>query len=70
MSKVVCVHLYSSTQKERTENKYFLENGFPNLSSTFFFFLRPHLQHMEVCRLGVESKGPLRPTHQPWQHQI
>ena len=40
MSKVVCVHLYSSTQKERTENKYFLENGFPNLSSTFFFFFK------------------------------
>ena len=30
------------------------ETGFGKM--TFFFFLEPHLQHMEVSRLGVESE--------------
>ena len=36
----------------------------------FFFFLRPHLQHMEVPGLGIESKLPLRPTPQSQRHGI
>ena len=33
-------------------------------------FLWPHLCHMEVPRLGVESELQLQPTLQPWQHWI
>ena len=33
-----------------------------------FFFLWPHLWHVEVLRLGVESE--LQPMPQPLQHQI
>ena len=33
-----------------------------------FFFLGPHLQHMEVPRLGDELDQQLRPTPKPWQH--
>ena len=33
----------------------------------FFFFKGPHLQHMEVSRLGVEFK--LQPQPQPQQHR-
>ena len=33
-------------------------------------FLGPHLWHMEVPRLGVESELQLRPRPQPQQHQI
>ena len=36
----------------------------------FFVFLWPHLCHMEVPRLGVKSELQLRPTPQPWPHQI
>ena len=39
----------------------------------FFFFLLllwPHLQYMEVPRPGVELELQLRPTPQPWKHQI
>ena len=36
----------------------------------FFFFLWPHLQHMEVPRLRTELELQLRPTPQPQQHQI
>ena len=36
----------------------------------FFFFSRPHLGHTEVPKLRVESELQLRPTPQPWQHQI
>ena len=38
------------------------------VSFCFFFFLGPHLRHMEVPWLGVESE--LQPTSQPQQHQI
>ena len=34
------------------------------------FFLWLHLQHMEVSRLRVQTELQLRPTPQPWQHQI
>ena len=34
------------------------------LSIPFFFFLGPHLQHIEVSRLGVESELQLPPTPQ------
>ena len=33
-----------------------------------FFFLWPHLWHVEVLRLGVESE--LQPTQQPQQRRI
>ena len=36
----------------------------------FFFFLGPHLQHMEVPRLGVNRSCSCRPTPQPQQHGI
>ena len=36
----------------------------------FFFFLRPHLWHMEIPRVGVKSELQLRLTPQPQQHQI
>ena len=36
----------------------------------FFFFLWPHLGHMEVPRLGVEFEVQLRPKPQPQQRQI
>ena len=32
--------------------------------STFFFFLGPHMRHMEVPGLGVELELPLQPTPQ------
>ena len=35
-----------------------------------FFFLGPHLQHMEVPRLGVLSELQLMATPQPQQCQI
>ena len=35
-----------------------------------FFFLGPHLQHMEIPRLGTESELQLPPTPQPQQRQI
>ena len=35
-----------------------------------FSFLGPHLQHMDVPRLGIESDLQLRPKLQPQQHQI
>ena len=38
--------------------------------SFLFFFSWPHLQHMEVPKLGVESELQLRPTPQPQQLQI
>ena len=34
------------------------------------FFLQPHLQHMEVLSLGVQSELHLQPTPQPQQCQI
>ena len=42
--------------------------NFPQLC--FFVFLGPHLQHMEVPGLGVESRLQVRPTPQLRQHQI
>ena len=36
----------------------------------FFFFLWPHLRHMEVPRLGLKSEPQLLPVPQPWQHHI
>ena len=38
----------------------------------FFFFLLPHLPHMEIPRLGVESELSCWPTPQPQlqQHQV
>ena len=36
----------------------------------FFVFLGPHLQYMEVPRLGVESELPCRPTLWPQQYGI
>ena len=38
--------------------------------SFFFCFLGPHLQHMEVPRLGAESELWLPPQPQPQQHQV
>ena len=35
-----------------------------------FFSLGPHLWHMEVSRLGVQSELQLQPTPQPGQHWI
>ena len=35
-----------------------------------FFLLGPHLQHMEVPRLGVQLELQLRPTPQPQHCQI
>ena len=35
-----------------------------------FFFLQPHLGHVEVPRLGVESEFSYWPTPQPQQCQI
>ena len=32
----------------------------------FFVFLQPHLQHMEVPRLGVEQSCSCQPTPQRW----
>ena len=36
----------------------------------YSYFLGTHLQHMEVPRLGIESKPQLRSMPQRWQHQI
>ena len=36
----------------------------------FFFFLQPHLWHMDVPMLGVELEPLLRRMAQPQQHQI
>ena len=36
----------------------------------FFVFLGPHLQHMEVPRLGVKWSCSCRPTPQPQQYWI
>ena len=49
----------------------FLEvcNFSSNLRSFFFFFLWPHMLHMEVPGLGVRSEH-LKPMPQPWQHRI
>ena len=41
-----------------------------NCGFFFFFFLQPHLQHMEIPGLGVELRLQLRPTLQAWQHWI
>ena len=38
--------------------------------SSFFVFLGPHLRHMEVPKLGVQSSCGCWPTPQPQQHQI
>ena len=35
-----------------------------------FFFLGPHLWHMEVPRLGVEAELSCQPTPQPQPFQI
>ena len=37
---------------------------------TFFFFLWPHLRHMEVPGLGVELELPFRPMPQTQEQQI
>ena len=39
-------------------------------NSHFFFFLWPHMQHMEIPRLGVESELHCQPLPQPQQHRI
>ena len=36
----------------------------------FFSFLGPHLQHMEVPKLGVQTAIAAGPTPQPQQRQI
>ena len=36
-----------------------------NLIFSFFVFLGPHLQHMEVPSLGVKSELQVQPTPQP-----
>ena len=38
--------------------------------SHFFFFLQPHLQHLEVPRLGDKSELQLQPIPQPQQQWI
>ena len=48
-----------------------LENYLFRSSAHFFFlFYCRILGRMEVPRLGVDSELQLRPTPQPWQHQI
>ena len=58
--------LYAAGQRTKPLNK----TDFIYLFISFFIFLGPHPQHMEVPRLGVESELPLPPTPQPQQHQI
>ena len=36
----------------------------------FFFFFLPHLWHMEIPGLGIESEPQLQPISQLWQYQI
>ena len=57
------IHFYISTYAFPLYNN---ENLLLGLFFIFFPFVGPHLQHMEIPRLGVESE----PTPEPQQCQI
>ena len=61
-SPYACQHMLFSS--DNSHPKGYEE---PSFSFSFFFFW-PHLRHMEVPRLGVESK--LQPMPQPQQRKI
>ena len=60
----------NSTLRHLLRSFAHLKNWIVFLIFIYFFFLGPHLWHMEVTRLGVELELQLRPVPQPQQCRI
>ena len=64
---------YRCSPKKEKNAQYHINYSYHavyHTSMTYFIFLRPHMQHMEVPRLRSNQSCSCRPTLQPQQHRI